>query len=253
MLKIRSLATITALLVLVCQSADAAPTAPAKTTAAAAAAVDASKLRVEVGRAGLEDESYVHIFGEVHNDTGQPIEAVKVHIELLDAKGAPLEVGGWHREVMKEELALGEMHYVPAGGSTPFHYIRDAKKIKGTYGSHRIRATARPRTTPMPTVAIEGLSAKPQDMGQVDLKGTFKVTGTVACRSPEAHVGFFDANGKLVDIVTPHNSALDTWFQKSLPAGQSVAFEGKSFPQGGGKAAGTKTKVWGSCSNWISE
>jgi hypothetical protein len=217
---------------------------------------DPSKLKIEVGRVGLQETNFVEIFGEVHNNTGQAIEYVTVHIDLLDKAGNPLDVGGWHREVHNAETARGEIHYVPAGGSTPFHYIRDAAKIKGTYGGHRLTVTARARSSsaPMPTAAIEGLTTKNSDLGQVDLKGTLKVTGSVDCRSPMALVGFYDDKGKLVDLVTPHHSALEGYFQKKLAAGQSVAFEGKSFPFGANPTTDQrKTKVWAICDNWISE
>jgi hypothetical protein len=214
---------------------------------------DPSKLKIEVGRAGLQETNFVEIYGEVHNNTGQPIEFVTVHIDLLDKAGNALDVGGWHREVHNAETARGELHYVPAGGSTPFHYIRDASKIKGTYGGHRLTVTARTRTAPMPTATIEGLTTKTGEFGQVDLKGNYKVTGSVDCRSPMALVGFYNEKGQLVDVVTPHHSALEGYFQKKLAAGQSVAFEGKSFPFGGGGTNQWKTKVWATCDNWIAE
>ena len=234
-------------------TADAAPTtAPKKavTPKPASQAADPAKLKIEVGRAGLQETNFVEIYGEVQNNTGQAIEFVTVHIDLLDKAGNPLDVGGWHREVHNAETARGELHYVPAGGSTPFHYIRDASKIKGTYGSHRLTVTARTRTAPMPTAAIEGLTTKSGEFGQVDLKGTYKVTGSLDCRSPMALVGFYDDKGKLMDLVSPHHSALEGYFQKKLAAGQSVAFEGKSFPHGGEQK---KTKVWAICDNWIAE
>lgn len=232
-----------------CQVASADQQPSVKKSPTVAPAVSPSSLRLEVGRAGLEDTSFVQIFGEVFNETGQPIENVVVHVELLDKDGKPLDVGGWHREIMHEELARGEVQWVPAGASTPFHYIRDASKIKGTYASHRLTVTARPaRSASMPLAAVEGITTTPRDFDQVDLKGTLRVTGTAPCRSPEAMFGFY-VDGKLVDIVSPHKSALEPYFQKDLAAGQSIAFEGKSFPRGGGKSPSTKVKAWGVCAD----
>jgi len=261
---VSSVGCAAALFVLACQPAIAGEpdaknekAAQVKKPAAAAppaakSTLDASKLRLEVGRAGLTDSNFVEIFGEVHNDTGQPIEWVKINIELVDKDGNALDVGGWHREVVNAEHARGELHYVPAGGSTPFHYIRDASKIKGTYAGQKMTVTARPRTGPMPTAVVEGLNATPRDLGQVDLKGTLKITGTVDCRSPMAVVGFYDEKtNKLIDLVHPHKSALEAHFQKKVAAGQSIAFEGKSFPKGA--TANSKTKVWAVCDNWIAD
>lgn len=246
-----------------------APPAPKKalTPKSSPNQADPSKLKIEVGRAGLQETNFVEIYGEVHNNTGQAIEFVTVHIDLLDKSGNTLDVGGWHREITRgggdgspprvpiqsAETARGELHYVPAGGSTPFHYIRDASKIKGTYSGHRLSVTARTRSQPIPTATVDGLTTKNGELGQVDLKGTYKVTGSVDCRSPMALVGFYDDKGKLVDLVTPHHSALEGYFQKKLAAGQSVAFEGKSFPFGATNDIQRKTKVWATCDNWITE
>ncbi len=215
--------------------------------------IDMSKLRLVPGRAGLEETGFVHVYGEVINETGQPVEAVTVAVDLLDAQGKSLDVGGWLSVHKKEigaparETARGEIHYVPAGGSTPFHYVRDTKKIQGTYASHKLSVTARPVTGPMPTAQIDGPSTEKGQGNLVMLKGTFKVTGAESCRSPKALFGFYDGSGKLLDIVEPHQDALDAYFQKEVTPGQAIAFEGKSYPEGG---TGAKMKTWASC-DWV--
>jgi len=232
----------------------AEPSSSARVTSGSAATpsskIDMAKLRLVPGRAGREDTGFVQIYGEVVNETGQPIENVKVHVDLLDAQGKSLDVGGWLSTYKEEigaqrgEVALGEIRYIPAGGSTPFHYVRDTSKIKGTYASHKLTVTAQPVSGSMPTATIDAPQAVKGDNDLVMLKGTFKVTGSEACRSPNAFFAFYDANGHVMDIVDPHKNALDGFFQKELTPGQTIAFEGKSYPRGG---TGAKMKVWASC------
>lgn len=224
---------------------------------AAPSSLDTSKLRIVEGKTGTDPETgYLHLYGVVTNETGQPVEGVKVTLELFDPSGAPIDVDGWHKVAQKEahagdkEYTRGEVHYLPPGASTPYHYLRDPHKMKGTYGSHKLTATARARTAPMPTAQIASVTTTvvPNGFGEVTLRGTF-VNGREPCRSPTAFFGFFEG-AKLVALVTPHQNALDTHFQKKLSPGQSIPFEGKSFPQA---PANAQVKTWASCDNWMDE
>src|SRR5687768_3102709 len=168
------------------QRSHAEPSSKTRVTAGAAPAssVDSSKLRLVPGRAGLEDTGFVHVYGEVINETGQAVENGTVHVDLLHAQGKSVGVGGWLSVHKKEigapagETARGDVPYVPAGGSTPFHSIRDTKKIQGTYASHKLSVTARPARGPKPTAEIEAPQAQKGQADLVMLKGTFKVTGS---------------------------------------------------------------------------
>jgi hypothetical protein len=220
-------------------------------------AVDASKLRVAEGKSGLDPETgYLHILGTVTNDTGAPVESVNVTLDLFDASGAPIDVSGWHKVAQQEahagdkEHARGEIHYLMPGESTPYHYIRDPAKMKGKYASHRLTVSALPGASRPPTARIDGPTTQKVQGGfdEVTLKGTF-VVGAAPCRSPKVYFGFYEGD-KLVELVSPHKNALDDHFQRSVPAGTRIPFEGKSFPHA---PAGASVRAFGGCDNWIAE
>jgi len=217
----------------------------------ARAPFDASKLKIVEGKTGTDPVTgYLHLYGVVKNETGVAVENVKIMIDLFDTKGAPLGVEGWHKVAQKEahagekERALGHVFYLPPGASAPYHYLRDPKKLAGAYGSHKLVATANASRGPRASARIDAMSTRvvPDGHGEVTLTGTF-TNGALPCRSPEAYFGFFEGD-KLVDLVTPHRNALDAYFQKSLTAGQTVPFVGKSFPKA---PAGARVETWAAC------
>lgn len=224
---------------------------------APASAVDASKLRVAEGKAGLDPETgYLHILGTVTNETGAPVESVKVTLDLFDASGAPIDVSGWHKVAQQEahagdkEHARGEIYYLLPGESTPYHYIRDPAKMKGKYARHTLTVSALPGGSRPPTARIDGPTTQKVEGGfdEVTLKGTF-VVGASPCRSPKAFFGFYEGE-KLVALVSPHKNALDDHFQKSVAAGTKIPFQGKSFPHA---PDGATVRAFGGCDNWIAE
>lgn len=230
---------------------------PGNAGRAPASAVDASKLRVAEGKAGLDPETgYLHILGTVTNDTGAPVESVKVTLDLFDASGAPIDVSGWHKVAQQEahagdkEHARGEVYYLLPGESTPYHYIRDPAKMKGKYARHTLTVSALPGGSRPPTARVDGPTTQKVEGGfdEVTLKGTF-VVGASPCRSPKAFFGFYEGE-KLVSLVSPHKNALDDHFQKSVAAGTKIPFQGKSFPHA---PAGATVRAFGGCDNWIAE
>lgn len=230
-------------------AAPSASSPPAPRAAGSGPAGDAPKLRIDIGRAELESTGFVHVLGEVHNETGQPVQRIQVYIDLLDAQGNVLAVDGVTRKppadlgLVSGERAIGEVVYVPAGGTTPFHYIRDAKKIRGTYAGQRARAVAGAAPATFPIATIDSPRAAHLERDQMMLEGSFKVEGA-PCRSPRALFGFYDASGKLVDVAEPRKNALAEWFQKDVSPAQTIAFKGQATVTG---APGAKTKTWGAC------
>jgi len=198
-----------------------------------------AKLVVVAGRAGLkEDTGFVEIFGEVRNNTGGWILTPRIDVDLLDASGRSLGVKSIATAVaedMGQENALdftyADRDFVPPGEVAPFHYIRDTKKIGGTYASHRLNVSARPiPAAEAPVVVIEGFSTKSDEDGRLLARGVIKNTGTVGCRSPEAIVAAYDSNGKLFKL---ESDVPEKYFQQFLDPGASVAFTVKIYNSDG--------------------
>jgi hypothetical protein len=205
------------------------PVPPGDAPSGPAQAVSAN-LQIMVGRAGVDrDTGFVEIFGEVRNDTGEWILTPRIDVDLLDARGESLGVKSVATAVA-EDMGKGDAldstyalrDFVPPGEVAPFHYIRDAKKIGGTYASHRLRASARAiPAAEAPVVVIEGFSHESDKHGTLLARGVIRNTGTVGCRSPEAIVAAYDAGGKLFKL---ESDEPEEYSQKVLGPGESVAF-----------------------------
>jgi hypothetical protein len=217
----------------------------------ARAAIDPPKLVVVEGRSGVFDE-FVHVVGEVKNETATPLQFVKVTIDLLDASGKPLDVVGWHKIAAREahvpddERAYVDVPYLPAGASAPFHYIRDVRKIRGTYARHRLRASGVPAPANGPIARVEDVTMTLGAFDTVQVEGKVRVVSSVPCAKASAFVGFFDAKGTMIEEGTVFEVPGDN---AGLPAtigpGETARLSGHhSFALAG---AATSVRAWASC------
>ncbi|MCC6898115.1 MAG: hypothetical protein IT377_04030 [Polyangiaceae bacterium] len=242
--------------------AEGTAAAPASTTAsradskaesadrAAGAAVPASSsskggtlaLTVIEGRSGLEDTGFLHIIGEIRNDTTKWIESPKVAVLLFDAQGKPIGVDSIAAAEGFGESALGMRHNVPPGETSPFHYIRDIKKLARPYASHKLEPRAFPADSSF-NATVADVKTDKETIGKTEY---WRTTGTVKnagkpCSNPAAVIAFYDANGKIVDT----RSGLTEWdVKKAWPAGASLPFKTGPVENKWGFAS---SKVWGDC------
>ena len=215
---------------------------------ASAQAIDPSLLPVTIGRAGIADEAFVKIAGEIRNTSKEWVCTPRVEVELLDASGNALVIESIVTATMQErgkapiDGAVAERTFLPPGEVAVFEYTRDVAKIGGKYASQRVTARAR-RCEVQPKAVLEGFLARKGEDGWYSVSGVIKNVGSVGCRSPKAVIGCYQADGKLyrADSEEP-----DETFQKVLAPGQSVPFVIKAIENPGGNTIAA-VKGWADC------
>lgn len=221
---------------------------PAKQRHPEGAPVDPALLEIIEGHAELSGTGFVKISGEIRNKSGRWIHNPRVSVELLDAHGKLLSVDSAPVALQLEpgparpaDGTVASRTFVPPGESAVFQYVRDTRKIKGTYGGkHRLSATAR-LTSRALSVTIEGLTVGKGPGGVLTASGSIKNSGPHECRSPTVVAGIYTADGKLYATRTQSPTA---YFQKLLPPGQSVRFQFPALDNPGGNAT---VKAWADC------
>jgi hypothetical protein len=218
---------------------------------ARAADTRTDQFEIVEGVSGVDPQTgFVTIRGEVKNRSGQPVESCQVMVELFDPAGKPIDVTGFLAEAKKEarvdprDSVLTERHFIPAGESSVFEYLRDPKKLGGAkYGSHKLSANAWKSTAPQPKVAVEGFKSAKGEFGTYTVSGTLRNVGSVPCRSPKAVLGLFTAEGKVAHATYEQP---DEMFQKQLAPGATVRFSSTTVhgPEG---VAIKDVKAWGDC------
>jgi hypothetical protein len=219
--------------------------APAPATGAGATPMPAGhgplvSLPFVVGHARTAN-GYVKIPGEIHNNTKEWMRFVEAHVTLLDSSGKPINVKSVAAAMGKGEGVYSARSVLPPGEIAVFEYTRDMEKLARPYASYKVSADAVPTDGSM-SAKVEGVSTSHNDLGFYSVAGTVVSTGPAGCRSPHAVIGMYAADGKLWEVEA---TTIDTWFQKVMPKGKSVAFKRKSLPDGDGKVK--TVKVWGDC------
>ena len=206
-------------------------------------------LTIVEGFAGIDPvtNEFLHIAGEVKNETGGWVTHVKLYLQIMDTDGKPILVTGISEGVKQDmglgadapETILGDRMYVPPGESTPYFYIRDVAKLSGKkYGSHKLKVVGR-KVDKAPKVTVT-------DLKYTEAKDFFEsLSGNVVvesgeCRSPEPVFVHLMADGK-VRATTSH--AVDAYFQKVAPAGTKVPFDRKALSRYGA----AKVIAYGTC------
>jgi hypothetical protein len=146
-----------------------------------------SKLPLSEGPARVEG-GFLIIPGEVTNASGQWIRGVRIDVELFDASGRRIHQDRVHAQ--RDHIAPGEV--------SPFKFIRDVAKIKGTYAHHVLSVSAVPGPSTLSCVAEkivverEGLAYR--------IRGTLRSTGSEPCRNAQAVAAGYDASGRVYDV-----------------------------------------------------
>lgn len=186
-------------------------------------------LEIVEGRAFLDPmTNFVKIAGEVRNNSPYWVVSPRIDVELFDADGKKLSVSSIAVAAAAdagrpnaEDATRAERVYVPPGGTAVFQYLRDAKKIGGTYASHRLSVSAHKASTP-PEVKLDGFSITrlTAELGpDFRAEGKLSNTGSVGCRSPRVVLGFYDDAGKLLHA---KSALLGDHFAKTLEPSQSI-------------------------------
>jgi hypothetical protein len=206
--------------------------------------VDPKKLEVVIGKAGLDAETgFVKIAGEVRNNTGGWIQSIRIDIDYLDAQGVSLRVNSIATAVAEDmgqkdalDFTYASRHFVPPGEVSPFFYLREAKKIGGTFASYRLAASARRLSaSEAPRVVIENFSTERNDDAHL-ARGFIKNVGSLGCRAPEVVVAVYRADGKLSRALKegPSQAEEDEGnFNRILAPGESVPFAFKIWEEEG--------------------
>lgn len=198
-------------------------------------AAKAAGVNVTVSQAGLDgDTNFIKIVGEIRNDTPDTIHSVRFGVTLLDAKGGRLKVNSILTATAKDlgdsdsdDWIRATRNYIPPGEIAVFHYLRDAKKVGGAYGSYKLgKPTFKVSSAAKaPKVVVEGFaSPKDADGMGFDLTGTIKNAGKTVCREPEVKLGLYDASGRLLGATEVLLVEPDETYLKELAPGKSFAF-----------------------------
>lgn len=222
-------------------------------TAGALAAIhpaQAGTLRLVPGAVSYDASGFVHISGEIHNDTGHPVCSPEVEVVLEAGDGKPIAVSSIITAT-KEGLGrapvdsvVAERFWLPAGEVAVFTYLRDVKKLGGRVPvEHELRPVAGDCPGPVPTVRVEGFVTRSDDVGSHQVAGTLRNVGQASCRSPKVVLGLYDAAGMLIDATSVQP---DEMFQRLLPPGGTVSFARPAIqdPDTGTIA---RIETWGDC------
>jgi len=218
-----------------------APAGQAKTgTTTAEPSGPAVALPVVIGHTRAND-GFVKIPGEIHNNTKSWMRFVEAHITLLDASGKPINVRSVAAAEGRGEGVFSRRSLVPPGEIAPFEYVRDMDKLAHPYASFKLYADGVPTNINM-GATLKDVNISHDDLGDFTVTGSVVSTGAGGCRSPHAVVGLYAADGKLWDL---EDTVINSWFQKVMPKGQSVAFKRGSLDDSSGTAK--SVKAWADC------
>jgi hypothetical protein len=225
-------------------SAESAERAASEVVPASDPASSTSPVAVSVveGRARVADTGFLHITGEVRNDSGRPIRLVRVDIQLFDAQGKLIGVDSIAAADGHGESALGLRETVPPGEVDPFHYIRDVAKLSRRYASHKLFARALPADGKI-QATVEGVEVAHEKIGDTEylrVTGTVKNTGS-ECMNPKAVIAYYDQAGK---VYAAREGVSDWSVGHPFGPGASVGFTTGPFDTQG---VVKDVKVWGDC------
>lgn len=174
--------------------------------------------------AGAERDGYLVITGSVKNATADWYKAVKIELELFDAAGKPLSVGGIKNDQGARERVYASRDHVPPGESTPFKFTRDIEKITGKYASHKLHVTG-VKTEPVGEAdVIDFVDAREGAYHRVT--GSLKTRGSKPCFDPKIVVAAYDGQSRVIDVEeSPLKRSQEGPFLEELAPGASGAFK----------------------------
>lgn len=183
------------------------------------------------------------IFGEMKNKSNRTVRIVNADVTYHDASGKMIDIDSIATAAKKDariqtpgDPVHSAVHYVPPGGTVPFHYTRNLAAIKGDWVTHKITPRTAVGVDDAPVGVAVGVKEGVGEMTNPALpnsnvvtkrrsfEGQIKNDGAGGCRDPKLVVGFYE-NGKL-----KHLESIDAKVQDNhklvLGRGQSTPFKG---------------------------
>lgn len=211
-------------------------------------AVAQNRQEVKVLQWSLIDEGdYIKILGEVENTYSSYLGEVKIEIEYFDKNGKSIGVDRFTARdagTKATDETYASLDVIAPGQTAPFERTRDKKKLNGTVENCKLIATGRLFSRePSVSAEIENLEVTPIGNG-FQVSGTYKVTGTQACRYPGIVLAGYNESGKIVRIKNISLSSTENRYKtiKSLDTGKEHRFSGKIYNPASGKI--TKVKAF---------
>ncbi len=153
---------------------------------------------------GEEVDGYIKIRGEVKNTYSNALASVRIEIEYLDKTGKPLGVERFTAKdagVMAKDEVMASRDVIPPGEISPFERTRDIGKLKGQFGSYKIKASGLLLKENLTSATISDVKTTPDGKG-FRVTGTYQATGKEPCKNPTVIVAGYDASGKLQELQT---------------------------------------------------
>lgn len=148
-----------------------------------------------------EENGYIKIIGEVKNTYQNALGFVKIEIEYYDKQGKPISVDRFtHKDAgtMEKDETTADLEVILPGETSPFSRIRDVGKLKGEFGSCKLKADGMLFKENLPfSATLSNVSVTP-DGQNFTVKGTYKAMGSQACKNPAIIMVGYDENGKII-------------------------------------------------------
>lgn len=151
-----------------------------------------------------EENGYIKVLGEVKNTYNNPLASIRIEIEYFDKSGKPLGVDRFTaREAgtMAKDEVLASRDVIPPGETSPFERVRDVGKLKGQFGSCKVKASGLLLRENNRNASIQNLDIKKEGKGY-RINGVFRATGKEACPNPKVIAVGYDQGGKVQEIAT---------------------------------------------------
>jgi len=197
---------------------------------------------------GEEVDGYIKIRGEVKNTYSNALASVRIEIEYLDKSGKPLGVERFTAKdagVMAKDEVMASRDVIPPGEVSPFERVRDIGKLKGQFGSYKIKAAGLLLKENLTSATISDVKTTPDGKG-FRVTGSYQATGKEPCKNPTVIVAGYDASGKIQELQTL--SLTDDGTYKGKPLNEVAPSKSQPFslllPNTSGKV--TSVKVFAS-------
>jgi hypothetical protein len=138
----------------------------------------------------IDEDKLMHVFGEVRNDSGEPVKDVVVRASFYDKDGGPL--GQYQRQA--------ELRVINPGESSPFEIIYLDSKTSGTVANYTLAATG--NTTEAKEKSLKIVSSN----SRLDLLGVYYINALVTNEGKETTTNsiliatLYDKDGKVIAI-----------------------------------------------------
>jgi len=151
---------------------------------------------------GGEENGFIKITGEVKNTYQNALASVRIEIEYFDKSGKPLGVDRFTARdagTMAKDEVMASCDVIAPGETSPFVRTRDINKLKGQFGSYKIKAAGLLLKENNTSAVIKSLQQKPE-IKSFRVTGTYTNTGKEPCKNPKVVVAGYDTSGKILEI-----------------------------------------------------